>query len=244
MRAVLLSAGQGSRLLPLTADIPKCLVRIGERTILDHQIDALVAAGIGDIMVVGGYRADVLAAHVEKRRAEVPGLVLRFNPFWRVASSIGSVWEARDWLAAPFVLANGDTIFAPDLIAAALGALRPGVNLLIEARPSSHHDDMLVALDGNRVRAVGKGLLPESAPHRSLGVIASPDADGGGYAAALAALIGEDEGVHNFHHAIVDRIARRQGVHAVLATSDRWQEFDSPADIDVWLERARAPVRR
>ena len=44
--AILLNAGQGSRLLPLTADRPKCLIEIGGSAIVDHQLDALVAAGI------------------------------------------------------------------------------------------------------------------------------------------------------------------------------------------------------
>ena len=55
-RAILLAAGLGSRLLPLTADRPKCLIEVGGRTILEHQVEALRMAGVGAITIVGGYR--------------------------------------------------------------------------------------------------------------------------------------------------------------------------------------------
>ena len=89
MKAIIISAGQGSRLLPLTLEMPKCLVHVNGRAILDHQIVALRAAGIGEIVVVGGYRYDQLAAHIATAS---PGGRVRLvrNPFWAAASSIGS----------------------------------------------------------------------------------------------------------------------------------------------------------
>jgi L-glutamine-phosphate cytidylyltransferase len=62
MRAIILAAGQGSRLAPYTDDRPKCLVELAGETLLSRQLSVLAAAGIDDIVLVGGYRADQLAA--------------------------------------------------------------------------------------------------------------------------------------------------------------------------------------
>lgn len=59
-RAIILSAGQGSRLLPLTADRPKCLIEFSGRTLLDWQLDMLIAGGIDDITVVVGFNSDMV----------------------------------------------------------------------------------------------------------------------------------------------------------------------------------------
>src|SRR5688572_7496408 len=110
MKAIILAAGLGSRLLPLTADRPKCLVPAGDRAILEHQLHALHAAHVTYVTVVGGYRFDRLEAFVATLCDELrPELI--FNPFYAVSSSIGSVWAARDLLDGPFLLLNGDTIY-------------------------------------------------------------------------------------------------------------------------------------
>ena len=62
MRAIILAAGEGTRLRPHTLDRPKCLVPLAGRPLLAWQADALRRAGVSDITVVTGYRADQVAA--------------------------------------------------------------------------------------------------------------------------------------------------------------------------------------
>ncbi|HEY8591457.1 MAG TPA: phosphocholine cytidylyltransferase family protein [Sphingomicrobium sp.] len=233
-RAILLAAGLGSRLLPLTADRPKCLIEVGGRTILEHQVEALRAAGVRGITIVGGYRFDKLQAFVEERWAveERPELV--FNPFYAVSSSIGSVWAARHRLEGEFCLLNGDTVYDPKLVADGLRRLEPGLNLFVEPVSSVAVDDMLVRIAGDRVVAVGKDLSPLLAHHRSLGFIAWRGEGAARYSAVLQSVIGEVDGSQAFHHAVVDRIAREEGVHAVSFEGGQWTEIDRPEDIAQW----------
>ena len=232
--AILLAAGLGSRLLPLTADRPKCLIEVGGRTILEHQVEALRFAGVGRVTVVGGYRFDRLRAFVDDRWAtgERPELV--FNPFFAISSSIGSVWAARHLLDEPFCLLNGDTVYDPALVADGLSRLSPGLNLFVEPVSTPDHDDMLVRLDGDRVVAVGKELSPLLAHHRSLGFVAWAGAGAGAYREALESVIGDVEGTQAFHHAIVDRMAHERAVHAVGFAHGTWREIDRPEDIASW----------
>ncbi len=234
MRAILINAGQGSRLLPLTLHTPKCLVEVNGRSILDHQIDALQQAGVARIEVVGGYRAaqirEHLARHHDPRRVS-----LTINPFWSVASSIGSVWAVRELLDEPFVLVNGDTIFDASVFAKAIEEMQPGVNLVVEPVTRPEHDDMLVRVHDRRVVAVGKQLKPADVTHRSLGIVLSGDRVRGGlYLTALRTVIEAEGGYNAYHHGVIDELARTSGVTAVENHGGLWREVDRPEDIERW----------
>lgn len=233
MKAIVISAGQGTRLLPLTLQVPKCLVEVHGRTILDHQIAALRTAGITEIAVVGGYRVNRIAEHLA-RAGQPRDVSLIFNPFWAAASSIGSVWMAKEVLAGPFCLLNGDTLFDSSVIAEALREARPGVNLLVEPLAASEHDDMRVQVEQQRVQAVAKNLPLERATHRSLGVVICPDADGGPYRDALETVISGASGHNAFHHAVIDLLAATHTVTALENHSGLWCEIDRPEDIEKW----------
>ncbi|HVJ00104.1 MAG TPA: NTP transferase domain-containing protein [Sphingomonas sp.] len=234
MKGIILSAGNGTRLLPLTRDMPKCLVDVDGRSILDRQLEALAEAGVARAVVVVGYRARRVQAHLDAVTAPLP-VDLVYNPFWRVASSIGSVWEARAHLDAPFVLMNGDTVFDPQVIAGAIEDAGDGLGLLVEPLGGHELDDMLVEASGGRVRAVAKTLSADHATHRSLGVVIAPRAeDAAAYAHALDEVIAAPDGTQSYHHDVVDWLAGTAGVGAVLRREGMWQEIDRPADIDRW----------
>ena len=116
MRAIILSAGRGTRLMPLTEERPKCLLAVwrGE-TLLDLQLEALAACGIQDVTVMTGFGAAHVDDHLSRRRGrdEASGLGVRtsFNPYFEDADNLLTCWMARSRMRAPFVLLNGDTVF-------------------------------------------------------------------------------------------------------------------------------------
>jgi choline kinase len=229
--AIVLSAGQGSRLLPVTATIPKCLVAVGGQTLLARQLAALAEAGLKRALVVTGYRHDQVD---EALRGPQPLEVeTRFNPFWAVASSIGSVWMARDRLQRPFCLLNGDTLFDPEILAAALASPGAGLGLVVEPIEAASYDDMLVRAENGSVAAVSKDLPEREATHRSLGFVIAAEGYRD-YAQELETLIAERNGAGAYHHDILDRLARRWKVAAIERAAGFWQEVDRPEDIAVW----------
>jgi choline kinase len=233
MKAIILAAGQGTRLLPFTREHPKCLVPVGGKAILDHQLDALTAAGVSDVLVVGGYLIKRLEQHLSQLPIQArPGLLC--NPFWSVANSIGSVWTARGHLSGPFILMNGDTILAADLIGHAIRAAQPGVNLVVERAPVFALDDMRVTVSDRCITHVGKDLSDAAAHHRSLGVIIATGNGGADYVDALDAVICAQGGAQRFHHAVIDHLAVHGRVGAIEADSSSWIEVDRPEDIERW----------
>lgn len=95
MKAIILAAGRGSRMSGLTTEKPKCLVEIAGRPLLSWQLSALSGAGIADIAVVCGYRAEM----VEKLKDSlpVPFKTLR-NPEWETTNMLATLTRALDWV--------------------------------------------------------------------------------------------------------------------------------------------------
>lgn len=83
MNAIILAAGFGSRLMPLTKDQPKCMVEYKNKKIIDYEIEALKSAGINEIAVVGGYLNDILKNYLNKYDIEHFLLIQNMiKPIW------------------------------------------------------------------------------------------------------------------------------------------------------------------
>jgi len=112
MKAVLLAAGSGSRLYPLTQSTPKSLVTVGSRTCLDIALESLVAV-VDSIVVVTGYLGDKISTHLERHPPQVPTQVV-VNPKPE-QGNLTSLAAARALIEDDsFILTNADHLFPPD----------------------------------------------------------------------------------------------------------------------------------
>ena len=119
---VILAAGMAKRLRPLTDDRPKCLLTVGERTLLQRTVDAMVAAGISELVVVTGYRAEMIRQFLADH---YPTLTIHFidNPDYAHNNNIFSLWLTRPYTdGKDFLLSDSDILFDPQIIPAVLSA--------------------------------------------------------------------------------------------------------------------------
>lgn len=109
MRAIILAAGQGSRLYPYTKDRPKCMVELLGKPLLHRQLAVLKGAGIDDILLVGGYKADRLVA-------EGVGVVL--NPRYAETNMVTTLFCAESWMqpGEDLIVAYGDIVYEPGVL--------------------------------------------------------------------------------------------------------------------------------
>jgi choline kinase len=128
MKAIIVAAGGGGRLGAETDAIPKCMVKVAGRPILHRQLDALVAAGVDDVVVVRGYRGELIAAPPGGPR-------LRFvdNTAWAENNILTSLFCAEDEMADGFVFSYADIVFAPEHARALAGAIAQ-VTLIVDRR--------------------------------------------------------------------------------------------------------------
>jgi N-acetyl-alpha-D-muramate 1-phosphate uridylyltransferase len=109
-RAMIMGAGLGTRMRPLTDDRPKPMVTVAGRTLIDHSIDRLIAAGVNRIVVNVHYKADVLRAHLDKRR-DVE--IVYSDETEKLLDTGGGVVKAMPHFAGePFFVINSDSIWA------------------------------------------------------------------------------------------------------------------------------------
>jgi choline kinase len=228
MKAVILSAGQGSRLLPLTAERPKCLLPLGPRSILAWQVEALARGGVDEIVVVVGFRA--VLVEEELRGLARPGLALRalFNPFYNVADNLGSCWLARQEMDDDFLLLNGDTLFEAAVLERLLSSPPAPVVVTIDRKHGYDHDDMKVHLDGTRLLDIGKTLPRDRVDGESIGLLLFRGDGPRLFAAAVERAMHASDGLHWFYLKVIDQLAKS---HSVQTVGLAWGEVDYPADL-------------
>lgn len=113
MTAVILAAGRGSRLEPYTADRPKCLTELGGMTLIERQIATLKAAGVAHIVIVAGYRADML---------RLPGTRRVVNARWQATNMVESLFAADREFGDDLIVAYGDIVYEPRVLDALLAS--------------------------------------------------------------------------------------------------------------------------
>lgn len=229
--AVILSAGQGKRLSPLTDARPKCLVPIGGRPILEWQMRALAEAGVDEIAVVTGFRAEAVEAFVKTTSVPVEvGTV--FNPFYSVADNIGSCWAAKDLIGDDTLLLNGDTLFEPGIAERVIEEAEQPITVTVDRKESYDSDDMKVRCADGRLSAIGKTLsLPVDG--ESIGMIRFRDGGGARFVRAMRTALGEPATLNRWYLSIIDSLAQEGHVGVVSIEGMSWSEIDFLRDLPI-----------
>jgi choline kinase len=228
-KAIILSAGKGSRLLPLTVHRPKCLIELSGKSLLEWQLDALQGAGIADIVVVTGFRDD-LVDEVAARRS---GIRTLFNPFYHVADNLGSVWMARGELGSDTLLLNGDTLVSPRLLQRVLEADTGPIAVTVDEKDKYDSDDMKVLHEGDRLLRIGKSLPLGSHNAESIGLLAFRGEGARLFAQQVETMMRGPDGTSRWYLRAIDELARAGAdVRTVSIRGEEWQEVDYPEDVE------------
>jgi choline kinase len=168
--AVILSAGRGRRLLPLTETLPKCLLPVGGRSVIEWQLGALGTCNIPRATVVVGFGAEKVREVVAAHRP-LPQVRTLFNPRFDTADNLISCWMARGAMRGDFLLLNGDTLFEPEVPRRLLASEPWPVTVAVVRKRVYDEDDMKVHCEGASLRQIGKGLAPHQTDGESIGML-------------------------------------------------------------------------
>jgi len=116
--AMILAAGQGTRLRPYTDHLPKCLIELAGQTLLEHQARALQRAGVEHVLVITGYQA---------AKIEALGYATVHNPAFATTNMVASLFCARDRMVSTtdLLIVYGDVVFESRVIRALLAEGAP-----------------------------------------------------------------------------------------------------------------------
>jgi choline kinase len=129
--AVLLAAGTGSRLFPLTKSSPKCLTMVNDVSMLERLTSCLQQHGFKRLVIVTGHLEECIRDFLGSRKGDME-IEYVFSPLYKTTNNIYSLWMVRQVINEPFVLLESDLIFDPSLLA---GMLYPDRIAVAPMRP-------------------------------------------------------------------------------------------------------------
>ncbi|HYC04517.1 MAG TPA: phosphocholine cytidylyltransferase family protein [Azospirillaceae bacterium] len=231
MKAIILSAGQGKRLLPLTESRPKCLIPLAGLTLLEWQVRSLAANGITEAVVVVGFAAETVEAAV--KAMDVPGIKVRtlLNPFYTVADNLGSCFIARPEMQGEFMIVNGDTLFEPAVLRRVLAEATAPITVTIDRKERYDADDMKVQTKEGRLLSIGKTLPLDIVDGESIGMLRFTAEGGRTFAGEVENALRSLEGLKRWYLSVIHHIAQTREVGTVSIQGLEWGEVDFPDDV-------------
>jgi choline kinase len=230
MKAIILSAGQGSRLGHLVDGRPKCLIDFNGRTLLDRQLDTLAANGVQEAVVVTGFHDDLVEQAVAGRSGG-PRVRTVFNPFYKVADNTGSLYMAREELGGDCLVWNGDTLVSEALMRRVLANDRAGICVTVDRKDTYDEDDMKVVEAGGRLRAIGK-RLDAGVNAESIGLLAFRAGGAERFRQAVEQAMRTAEGTTIWYLRVINQLAQSTDIWTLDIQGEEWGEVDFPPDVE------------
>jgi choline kinase len=168
MIGVILAAGMAKRLRPLTDECPKCLLKVGQRTLLQRTVDAVVEAGINELVVVTGYRNSMIEDFL---KTNYPSLTIHFidNPDYAHNNNIFSLWLTRPYTEGKdFLLLDSDILFDPAIIPAVIE--KNGSVLALNRHELGEEEIKVIVDDEECVKEISKVCSIQEAIGESVGI--------------------------------------------------------------------------
>lgn len=228
MKALILAAGFGSRLMPLTAEMPKSLVPVNGRPILLKQLDNLMENGLteGEITIISGYQATALEQAVH---AAYPGVRILENREYADTNNMYSAYLARELLdGEDFLMMNADVFFDASVIRALLDFPQP--NGVVTDVGRYLEESMKVVEENGRLKSISKAIPPEEALGASIDVYKFSAQAGTAFFAKCAEYI-QDKGQRGLWSEIALDGIFSQVPFAACPLQGRWLEIDTPEDL-------------
>jgi len=221
--AVILAAGAGTRLRPRTERVPKCLLEVGGRALLDYQLDALATNGVRDIVVVTGFAADQITTRYGHRIRTVQ------NPDFETTNNLHSLWAARrEFAGRDFLCLHADVLFHPAMLRPLLESNADAGVLLDTALVE---ETMKARLEGDRVAEIGKAIPKEKQGGTFLGIARFAPAASTVLPAALGDLVADPSRRNDYFIACIPALAARGlRVEPVWTKGLPWIEIDFEGD--------------
>ena len=229
MIGVILAAGMAKRLRPLTDTIPKCLLKVGNRTLLERTVDAMRQAGISEFVVVTGYRADMIRDYLTSHFSHFTFHFLH-NADYAHNNNIYSLWMAGEVVRGKeFLLMDSDILCDPAAVVRL--ASEPTAALAVN-RHELGEEEMKVVVDADsRITEISKTCRPEDAMGESVG-IEKITAD---YSEALYReldqMILQEKLIDIFYERAFERLIPQGHTFRVVDTTNYFSyELDTPED--------------
>ena len=231
MIGVILAAGMAKRLRPLTDTKPKCLLKVGDRTLLERTIDAMAATGITELVVVTGYRGEMIREWINTHR-QTPKWTFIDNADYEHNNNIYSLWLAGQVVRGQeFLLMDSDILCDPKAVAEVARQQEPALAL---NRHELGEEEMKIVVDGdNRITEISKTCRVEDAVGESVGIEKMTAAYSEALFKELDQMIEKESLINIFYERAFERLIPQGHTFKVVDTTDFFSyELDTPEDFE------------
>ena len=169
MQGLILAAGVARRLYPITEKTPKCLLDIGGKPILSHQLDALRQYNVNEITIVLGYFKEMVVNYIIDNYPDMDFTFIANDHFFETNTSYSVYLCSEKLVSTETVLMNGDVLYPHALLKRIIESQFDSV-LAVDVKECGREEVKVIEGDGNRLVAIGKELIQENSLGEFIGV--------------------------------------------------------------------------
>ena len=220
MKAIILAAGRSSRLYPITKNCPKCLLKIGKKTIIEYQIDWLRKCGIDDILVVHGYFSNKIE--------EVLGASVRYRYYdkYHETNNLYTLYSVMDELNDDVVILFSDVLLSVKLLKKCIKS--PEDYCLIVDKNNILDTTMFVRTENNLIYDIGSHISLEIADGNFIGVAKFSSCGAKNLASQIKELAKNEQHKNEYYTFALPKISLNGGeiCYVEVEKNLKWTEID------------------
>lgn len=225
MRVIIVAAGSGRRLMPLTKDSPKCLIELANRKIIDYTMDVLNDLNLEDIVMVVGHKSEKIRSYLGNKVKYVE------NKIYAKTNSMYSLWCARELFNNEFIYLHSDIIFEKDIVKRIINA-DASISLCVDEKKVDD-EDMKVKVVNNNIVNINKGIPIEESKGEFIGIAKACGEGVNELQNALNVLVKDVNNMNAYFEFAVEYLASNGiPINPVYTNNEFYAEIDFKEDLD------------
>jgi len=235
---VILAAGVGSRLNPLTIECPKTMVKVNSRPMIDYILNAIDVNSFEEIIIAVGHKKEIIMQHLGTNYKSIP-IRYVYNPMYKETNSIYSIWLLREFVKKDFIVINADTIFEHKVLDNIMNA-QHAISVSVDDIVDSPLDDdaMKVTIKDNKIIDIRKTITANKTMGDAIGIYRFKDEGINHLFNEIDNCLKENVNDQLFTHA-VNNLTSQTDIFSVSTGGYRWFEIDSIEDLKFAEEKLK-----
>ena len=228
MQAIILAAGVGSRLRPITNELPKCLVQVNGKSIIEYQIDAYLDAEIEEIIVLTGYMQEKLVKFLKSKYQNVKITFIN-NDYYRTTNNMYSLYLEKDLIKGEFIMSNADVVFSKDMVKLLLKNKEDSI-IAVE-KDMYNEESMKIVVSKNKVKSISKQIEKSKAYGTSIDLYKFNKEATELMFTEISYIINKDKNLNSWTEVALDSILYKTIFKPMNIGERFWYEIDNHEDL-------------
>lgn len=232
MQAIILAAGMAKRLRPLTDSIPKCLLKAGDKTLLEMTINNILKNGINSFVMVTGYRENMIKEHISEK---FPLLDITYitNDDYENNNNSYSLWMTKNYIKGGSILLDSDILFDYRIISKLFAFPYTDCLAVMRGHKLSDEEIKVIIDSTNKIEHIGKHLDIDASYGESIGIERFSHDFFMKLGEVLERKIVKENNVNEFYEASFQELYDKgNAMYAVDVSEYKCMEIDFPEDLD------------